>query len=142
MMKKYRGFTLLELLIVMTILGLLASIVVPRFTNRINQARRLKVVLQIKNFSEALEHYYVEYGHYPNTQDGLRVLLQKGKSGQSYILSDRLPKDPWGQDYQYLSPGLDNRDYDIVSYAADTKLGGIGWDADIKSWNVDNEEIF
>ena len=140
-MGRFRGFTLLELLIVMTILGLLASIIVPRFTHRTKQARRLQAVLQIKNLSEALEHYFVDHGSYPNTQDGLRVLLKKGQMGQTYLQTDHLPVDPWGQEYLYISPGLDGRSYDIVSYATDRKRGGEGWARDIQSWNVDSEKI-
>ena len=136
-----RGFTLLEILVVMAILGILAVIVVPRLSEKPKQAKRLKVILQIKSFQEALEQFYIDEGVYPETERGLESLVRSGDgSTRKYFDADRVPLDPWDHPYLYLSPGLQGRPHDIVSLGQDGRRGGIGWDKDIESWNLDQEK--
>ncbi len=141
--KTVHGFTLLEILVVMAILSILAVLIVPKLSDRPKQAKRLKGVLQIKSFQEALEQFYVDEGVYPSTDQGLEPLIKKKQdTSKQYLDTDRLPLDPWNHPYLYLSPGLENRSYDIVSLGQDGQRGGQGWDKDIESWNLDQEKSF
>ncbi len=138
-----QGFTLLEILVVMAILSILAVLVVPKLSDRPKQAKRLKTVLQIKSFQEALEQFYIDEGFYPKTDEGLEPLIRKKQdTAKQYLDTDRLPLDPWNHPYLYLSPGLEGRSYDIVSLGQDGQRGGQGWDKDIESWNLDQEKSF
>ena len=143
MKRKYsvkKGFTLLEILIVMAILGILAVIVVPKLTEKPKEAKRLKAILQIKSFQDALEMFYVDQGFYPSTDQGLEILLGKGEETvKKYLDADRVPLDPWGRPYLYLCPGLEGRNYDLVSLGQDGRRGGNQWDKDIESWNLEKE---
>jgi general secretion pathway protein G len=140
-MKKDSGFTLLEILVVMAILSILAVIVVPRLSEKPKQARRLKTVLQIKSFQDALEQFYIDEGFYPTSDQGLTYLIRiEDGSAKSYLDSKRIPLDPWGNPYQYLSPGLEGRSYDIISLGQDGKRGGEGWNKDIESWNLEEDK--
>ncbi len=121
-----RGFTLIELLVVMVILGLLAALVGPKFFGQVDKARQKDASAQIALFGEALDLYRLEKHHYPNTDEGLNVL-------KPYLKKD-IPKDPWGNEYEYKSPGEEGRDYDLVSYGADGAPGGDGNNLDIVSW--------
>jgi general secretion pathway protein G len=136
------GFTLIEVMVVVVILGILAAIVVPRIMDRPDEARIIKAKQDIRVLQSALDLYKLDNYRYPTTEQGLEALVQKPtgdpqpprwKSG-GYI--DRLPKDPWGQNYQYLSPGQKSAT-DIYSLGADAQQGGDGADADIGNWNLD-----
>jgi general secretion pathway protein G len=120
------GFTLIELLVVMVILGLLAALVGPKFFGHVDKARQKDASAQIALLGEALDLYRLEKHRYPTTEEGLNTL-------KSYLKKD-VPKDPWGNDYVYRSPGEDGREYDLISYGADKSPGGEGNDLDIVSW--------
>jgi len=147
-MKVYRninqhGFTLIELMVVMIILATLITIVAPRFLGEPEKARRLKAQVTITNMETALKTFYLDNGFYPTTDQGLDALMIEpttdpvpGKYREGGYLEKRVPKDPWGRDYIYLSPGL-HGDYDLASYGPDGILGGEGKDADIESWNIE-----
>ena len=121
-----RGFTLIELLVVMVILGLLAALVGPKFFGQVDKARQKDASAQIALFGEALDLYRLEKHKYPTTDEGLNAL-------KSYLKKD-IPRDPWGNDYVYMSPGEDGREYDLISYGADKSSGGDGNNSDIVSW--------
>lgn len=140
--KEKAGFTLLEILVVMAILGILAVIVVPRLSEKPKQARRLKVVLQIRSFQDALEQFYIDEGFYPTSDQGLTYLIHAGENETGrYLDTNRIPLDPWGYPYQYLSPGLEGRSYDIISMGQDGRRGGEGWNKDIESWNLEENKV-
>ncbi len=136
------GFTLLEILVVLVILGILASIIVPKIMKRPEEARRTKAKIDIKAIETALNLYRLDNGVYPSTEQGLETLVTKPTTGvipknweeEGYL--DKTPKDPWGNSYVYLSPGL-HREIDLESYGADGVDGGEGKDADVENWNLD-----
>jgi general secretion pathway protein G len=133
------GFTLIELMVVIVILGLLAALVVPKLIGRTEEAKRTQARIQIKNISQAVELFKLDNGFYPSTEQGIEALVRAPEAGRipnnyrrgGYL--ERVPKDPWGNEYIYLSPGTYG-DYDIMSYGADAAPGGEGEDADINSW--------
>ena len=135
------GFTLLEIMVVIVILGLLAALVVPRLIGRTEEAKRTQTRLQIKNIEQALQLFKLDNGFYPATEQGLEALVRAPETGRvpknyrkgGYL--DRVPKDPWANNYVYVSPGS-HGDYDISSYGADNVPGGEGEDADINSWDA------
>ena len=139
-----RGFTLIELMVVIVILGILAGLIVPRIMGRPEQAKQLKAKIQIESLETALKLYKLDNGNYPDTQQGLQALIEKPETGNippkwkagGYLEKGRLPKDPWGNDFIYLSPGL-NGEYDLISYGADGVPGGEGKDKDINSWEIE-----
>ena len=134
--KKNRGFTLIEIMVVIVILGILASLVVPKIMSRPDDARLIAARQDISSLTQALKLYRLDNQNYPTTEQGLQALVQKPSSPPApgnwktggYI--DRLPKDPWGNDYQYLSPGLKG-EVDVFSLGADGAPGGDGNNADI-----------
>lgn len=136
------GFTLIEVMVVVVILGILAAIVVPRIMDRPDEARIIKAKQDIRVLQSALDLYKLDNYRYPSTEQGLEALVQKPagdpepprwKQG-GYI--DRLPKDPWGQEYQYLSPGQ-RSPVEIYSLGADGQPGGDETNADIGNWALD-----
>ncbi len=137
-----RGFTLIEILVVVLILGILAGIVVPRLLDKPEEARRTKAAVQIRGLEEALSIFKLDNGFYPDTEQGLSALVEKPTTGRiparwregGYI--KKIPKDPWGNDYIYISPGS-HGDFDLSSYGADGRPGGEGDDADINSWELE-----
>ena len=137
-----RGFTLIEIMVVLIIIGLLAGIVVPKLMGRTEEAKRTKTAVQIKNLQSSLDLYKLDSGVYPSTDQGLQALVEKPAVGEmpnnwkegGYI--DKIPKDPWGSNYVYISPGV-HGDYDLYSYGADGEEGGEGRNADIQSWNLE-----
>lgn len=135
------GFTLIELMVVIVILGVLAGLVLPRIVDQPDKARVVKAKAQIEALSMALKQYKLDNGFYPSTEQGLRALREKpsmGRAPQNYPPKgylDSLPKDPWGRDYVYLCPG-EHGDFDLMSLGADSQEGGEGVDADVKSWEL------
>ena len=138
--KQKKAFTLIELMVVMVILGLLATIIMPKILDRPEKARRLKAMIQIKNFQNALAQMMTDTGNFPNTSQGLQALVEdpgmKGYQSGGYI--DKIPLDPWSTPYIYICPGT-HGDYDIKSYGKDGESGGDKKNADIESWNLDGE---
>ncbi len=136
---KKRGFTLIELMIVVSIIGVLSAIVVPKLMQRAQEAKVTAAMMQIKNFKTALEMFYLDNGFYPSTEQGLQALVKKPTTGREpkhyrsggYI--EKIPRDPWGNPYIYRCPG-EHGAYDIISYGADGEPGGDGADKDITSW--------
>ncbi len=139
--KTTAGFTLLEIMVVIVILGLLAAIVVPKLIGRTEEAKRTQTRIQIKNIEQALQLFKLDNGFYPATEQGIEALVRIPEIGRvpknyrkgGYL--DRVPTDPWGNVYVYVSPSAD-RDYEILSYGADGVPGGDGEDADIHSWDA------
>ncbi len=137
-----RGFTLLEVIVVIVILGLLAALVVPKLIGRTEEAKRTQARIQIKSLEQALQLFKLDNGFYPATEQGIEALVREPEVGRipknyrkgGYL--DRVPKDPWGNAYVYVSPGT-NGEYDISSYGADGSPGGDGEDADINSWDAE-----
>ena len=119
------GFTLIELLVVMVIIGLLAALVVPKFFGHVDKAMQQDAQAQIELLGQALDLYRLENHKYPNTDEGLKAIA-------SYLKKE-IPKDPWGNNYLYTSPG-EHGDYDLVSYGADSVEGGEDINRDIVSW--------
>lgn len=135
-LKKNYGFTLLELLVVMVIIGLLAGYVAPRYFSQIGKSEIKAAHAQIDAFEKALEAYRLDTGHYPQSEQGLAALVTQpaGESKwQGPYLKKALPFDPWGKVYIYKQPG-DHGDYDILSYGRDGKPGGDAENADITNW--------
>jgi len=133
------GFTLIELMIVIVILGLLATVIMPRILNRPEQARRMKAKIDIRNIESALALFKTDTGRFPTTSEGLEVLVTdpgiKGYNSDGYL--DKVSSDPWGNKYIYISPGVHRKDHDLESYGKDGEDGGTGDNADIESWNLD-----
>ncbi|MCK4503944.1 MAG: type II secretion system major pseudopilin GspG [Desulfuromonadales bacterium] len=137
-----RGFTLIEIMVVVVILGILAAIVVPRLLDEPEKARRISAATQIRSFEEALGIFKLENGFYPSTEQGLKALVTKPNVGRvpskykagGYIR--KIPLDPWGQPYLYLYPGV-HGELDLFSYGPDGETGGEGDDADVANWNLD-----
>jgi len=135
------GFTLIEIMVVIVILGLLAALVVPKLVGRTEEAKKTQARVQIRSIEQALDLFKLDNGFYPATDQGLEALVripEGGRAPKNYRKGgylDRLPKDPWGNAYVYLSPGS-HGDYDISSYGADGAPGGEGEDADINSWDI------
>jgi general secretion pathway protein G len=137
MRNKQRGFTLIEILVVIVILAILGALVVPKIMNRPDEARVVAAKQDVQAIVQALKLYKLDNGSYPTTEQGLKALVEKPTAGaipanwKSYL--DKLPQDPWGHAYVYLSPGLKG-EVDVMSYGADGQAGGEGNDADIGSW--------
>jgi general secretion pathway protein G len=138
-MRNNRGFTLIEIMVVVTIIAILAAIVVPQVVGRVDEARVQRAKADVQTLTQALSIYKLDNYHYPSTDQGLDSLVHKPggqpdaanwKAG-GYIA--QLPKDPWGNDYQYVQPGQHGA-IDVYSLGADGKLGGEGYDADVGNW--------
>jgi general secretion pathway protein G len=132
------GFTLIELMIVVVILGILATIIMPKMLSRPEQARRMKAVVDIRNIQSALALFHTDTGRFPSTSEGLEILVSnpgiQGYNRDGYL--DAVPLDPWGKKYIYISPGLHGKEYDLESHGKDGEDGGAEDDADIESWNL------
>ena len=138
-----RGFTLIEIMVVITILGILAALIVPRVVGRTDDARIAAAKQDIASLMQALKLYRLDNGAYPTTEQGLKALLarptlepvpQNWKQG-GYLERSTPPTDPWGNEYKYLNPGLKG-EIDVFSYGRDGAAGGEGVDADIGSWQL------
>lgn len=138
-MKLQKGFSLIEIMVVVVILGILASIVVPKIISRPDEARVVQAKQNILAIQNALDLYKLDNGTYPSTDQGLIALVEKPTSSpipgdwKQYLKS--LPKDPWGRDYLYLNPG-EHGDVDIFTYGADGQPGGTGIDSEIGNWDA------
>ena len=134
------GFTLLEVMVVVVILGILAALVVPKIVSRPDEARAVAAKQDIASLMQALKLYRLDNRSYPSTEQGLQALVSRPTTGplpanwKSGGYVERLPRDPWGNPYQYLNPGL-HGEIDVFSFGADGAPGGEGNDADIGSWN-------
>jgi general secretion pathway protein G len=134
-----RGFTLVEIMVVVVIIGILGALVVPKLMGRTGEARVTAARTDIATLMGALKLYKLDNQRYPTTEQGLQALVQKPTSGpaangwKSGGYLEKLPKDPWGNAYQYLSPGV-HGEVDVYSLGADGQPGGTGEDADIGSW--------
>jgi len=135
-----KAFTLIELMIVVVILGLLATIVMPKILDKPEKARRVKAQVDIRGIQSALAYFKTDTGRFPTTSEGLDVLVSgsgiQGYNRDGYL--ERVPVDPWGHKYVYISPGIKSRDYDLESYGKDGEEGGAGDDSDIESWNIES----
>ena len=139
-----RGFTLIELMVVIVILGILAGLIIPRIMGRPEEARRMKARVQIESIETALKLYKLDNGSYPSTEQGLQALVEAPSVGQlprawrdgGYLEKGKVPKDPWDNEFIYLSPGV-NSDFDLISYGADGEPGGEDKDKNINNWELE-----
>ena len=135
--KPQRGFTLIELLVVLVILGLLASLAGPKVISYLGGAKSDSAKLQVEEFGASLDLFKLETGRYPTGQEGLQALVQapSGLNGWNgpYLKKKAVPKDPWGNEYHYVSPGQHGL-YDLSSLGADNREGGEGENADVNGW--------
>jgi general secretion pathway protein G len=142
--QRQSGFTLIELMVVIVILGILAGLIVPRIMGRPEEAKQLKAKLTIESLETSLRMYKLDNGMYPSTEQGLEALVQAPDTGDvpkkwregGYIEKGRIPSDPWDNEFVYLSPGV-HGEYDIISYGSDGVPGGEGKDKDINSWELE-----
>lgn len=131
-----RGFTLLELLVVMVIIGLLAGLVAPRYFEQIGKSNTKIARAQIESLGKALDQYRLDVGAYPSTEEGLQALMAKPQDAPHWsgpYLQKLAPPDPWDRPYQYRAPG-EHGDYDLYSYGKDGQPGGSGENSDVTSW--------
>jgi len=137
------GFTLIEIMVVVFIIGILLAIVAPKLISRTDDARVVEAKAQIKNFDTALKLFKIDNGFYPSTEQGLEALIGPPSSGEipknykqgGYLEKKKVAPDPWGNPYVYISPGMQD-EYDIVCYGADGAPGGEGYNADITNWDL------
>ena len=138
------GFTFIEIMVVVAILAILAALVVPRIMGRTDDAKRTAAKVQIRNIEGALQLYKLDNGVYPSTEQGLKALMEKPTVGVvpkkwkvgGYL--PKLPEDPWGNPYKYLSPSQKG-EYEVLSLGTDGEVGGEGVNADIANWNLDKD---
>src|SRR5450631_1664731 len=130
------GFTLIEILVVITIIGLIMGLVGPRVLNYLSQSKVKAATIQIQSFSSSLDLFYLDLGRYPSTSEGLTALVTRPGGASSwngpYLKNNSVPNDPWGHPYKYQSPG-ERSPYEIISLGSDGQEGGTGTAADIKS---------
>jgi len=143
-MKKEKGFTLIELMVVIVILGILAGLIIPRIMGRPDEARRAKARIQMESLETALKLYKLDNGFYPTTDQGLKALVEipttnpipsRWRQG-GYLEGRKVPKDPWGNEFVYICPGV-HGDFDLSSYGADGQPGGEGPNKDVNNWETD-----
>jgi general secretion pathway protein G len=133
------GFTLVEIMVVVVIIGILAVLIVPRVVGRSDDARIAAAKHDVAALMQSLKLYRLDNGRYPTSEQGLQALVAKPQSSpvptnwRPYV--DKLPKDPWGNPYQYLSPGV-HGEIDVFSFGADGQAGGSGADSDVGSWHI------
>ena len=133
-----RGFTMIELMVVIVILGILAAAVVPQLVGRDDKARVTVATSDVRNISNALSMYKLDNTNFPSTEDGIEALVNEPENARNWAPGGylpKLPKDPWGNEYIYISPGI-NGPYDLYSYGADGVEGGNDYDEDISLENI------
>jgi general secretion pathway protein G len=138
------GFTLIELMVVVVIIGILAGLIVPRIMGSDEKAREAKAKMQIESLETALKLYKLDNGSYPSTEQGLKALVEAPAAGNlaknwrqgGYLEKGKIPKDPWGNEFIYVSPGSYG-DFDLSSLGADGEAGGEGKNKDINSWEIE-----
>ncbi len=138
-MRQARGFTLIEIMVVVVIIGILAALVVPNVMSRVDQANVTKAKQDIQTIGAALDMYRLDNFKYPSTDQGLQALVQQPSDARNWrgpYLKGGLRKDPWGNDYRYTYPGS-RGEYDLFTLGADNQEGGEGMDADIGNWQTD-----
>ncbi|QLG89871.1 type II secretion system major pseudopilin GspG [Chitinibacter bivalviorum] len=132
-----KGFTLLELLVVLLIIALLAGYVGPKLFGEVGKAKTKTAASQMKSIADALDHYRLDTGRYPSTEQGLIALVKKpneeSKWNGPYLMKD-VPNDPWDKPYVYKVPGDNGHDYELLTFGLDGKAGGTGEDADVSYW--------
>jgi general secretion pathway protein G len=141
MKRNEKGFTLIELMVVIVILGILAGLIVPRIMGRPDEARRAKARIQLESLETALKLYKLDNGNYPTTEQGLNALVEPPAVGTpvknwrqgGYLEKGKVPKDPWDNDFVYISPGA-HGDFDLISRGADGEPDGEGNNKDISNW--------
>jgi general secretion pathway protein G len=134
--RRERGFTLMELVVVIIIIGVLAALVAPKFFGRVSEAKQKAAKAQIELFGTAFDSLRLDVGRYPTTEEGLKALREKPSGMETWkgpYLPKEIPADPWGNPYVYKSPGA-HGDYDMISYGLDRTEGGEGENQDIVSW--------
>jgi general secretion pathway protein G len=139
-----KGFTLIELMVVIVILSVLAVWVAPKIMGRPDQAKQVKAQVDIQSLETALKLYKLDNGVYPTTDQGLEALVTKPDTGKTaknwrtggYLEKGQVPKDPWGNEFIYISPGA-HSDFDITSYGADGEPGGEEYNQDINNWEIE-----
>jgi general secretion pathway protein G len=138
---RQRGFTLIEIMVVVIIIGLLAAVIVPQVISKVDEARVSKAKQDIQSLETALTMFRLDNSKYPSTEQGLNALVQQPTDPTirhwrpgGYL--QRVSKDPWGAGYQYVYPGSHGREYDLYTLGADGQPGGEGVDADIGNWNI------
>ncbi|WP_446811731.1 type II secretion system major pseudopilin GspG [Methylomonas sp. 2BW1-5-20] len=137
MLRRHRGFTLLELLVVLGIIAMLAGIVGPQVMKHMGASKTKAARVQIEDLAASLDMYKLDEGRYPTSQQGLTALVERPADAKRwngpYLRKDKIPQDPWNQDYHYVFPGQHGK-FDLFSFGADEKEGGEGEDQDINSW--------
>lgn len=141
--KNSNGFTLIELMVVLLILGVLAGLIVPRIVDEPERARRTQAGVNIGAIEQALKMYKLDNGVYPSTEQGLQALVEPPSVGRlakkwrkgGYMDKGRIPRDPWDNEYIYICPGI-HSDFDLMSYGPDGEPGGEDMDADINNWEL------
>jgi general secretion pathway protein G len=140
-LRDQRGFTLVEMLVVITIIGLIMGLVGPRVLNYLSEAKVKSARIQIQSFASALDLFYLDAGRYPSSAEGLTALVRPSGGVAAwngpYLKGGAVPNDPWGRPYIYRSPG-EHGAYDLISYGADGQQGGTGTAADIASWSEEH----
>lgn len=139
-----RGFTLIELMVVIIILGILAMYIGPKIMGRPEEAKQVKAKVDIAALETALKLYKLDNGVYPSTEQGLQALVEQPETGDiprkwrdgGYLEKGKVPKDPWGNEFVYLSPGV-HGDFDIISYGSDWAPGGEAQNKDINNWEIE-----
>jgi len=145
--KKEHGFTLIEIMVVVAIIGMLAAVVSVQLFSRLEKAKRKTAVVQMRQLQSALANYRLDNNRFPTTEQGLQSLVERPNSepvpknypASGYLEAKRVPPDPWGYSYVYFSPGVNGEEYTIESYGADGGDGGEGNNADIESWHLEDE---
>jgi len=138
------GFTLIELMVVIVILGVLAGLIIPRVMGSPDEARQTKAKIQIESLESALKLYRLDNGNYSTTEQGLKALVEHPTAGNlpknwrkgGYLEKGKVPKDPWGNDFIYISPGS-HGDFDLICLGKDGEPGGEGVDQDINNWEIE-----
>ncbi len=139
---RQRGFTLIEIMVVVVIIGILIGLVAPNILGRVDKARVTAAKADIATLEQALEMYRLDNHSYPSTDQGLEALVAKpggepaanNWNPEGYLKKNKLPLDPWGHAYQYLVPGQERRPFDLFSFGADGREGGESYDTDIGNW--------